>query len=94
MPRKNNGDVPHGARGKALAYLRGELPRGYHGAAEKTIRDALGANGSVLKFNQRERTIEVYRTFPNPNSAPDDVVDFSIAEEEVKRYFERQRAQT
>ncbi len=88
MPRKNNGDVPRGARAKALAYLRGTLPRGYHGAAEKTIRDALGTNGSVVKFRQDTGMVEVYKT---PEGVPD-IYDFEMAEILLENYFERMRA--
>ncbi len=92
MPRKNY--VPETPKGKALAYLRGGLPRGYHGAAERTIRAALETNGSVLKFNRRDRLIEVYETPETPDSAPDDVIDFETAEREVEEYFEKQRRDT
>ena len=85
MSGKDNGSVPHGPRGKALAYLRGELPRGYRGAAEKTIRDALGTNGSPVKFDYPNGTIAIERA---PGKMPD-VLIFSDVILTVENYFER-----
>ncbi len=87
MTRENY--IPESPKGKALAYLRRELPRGFHGAAQKTIRDAMGTNGTPTRFNYQDGVVEISKV---PGKW--DVIYFSDLIPAVERYFDEMKRNT